>query len=134
MNTKEKSRFVRQKSPVENRLKRYLSCFTNFKRSAKISDVFFGRGLHKVNKASDHRALPQRHLSNYLPRRHVVPELAFGLTQDLTTALHLLQNLGFVVKMTKSHLIPYHTLGIPRFPYPYKGLILILPQSKVTAI
>lgn len=57
-------------------------------------------GLHKVNQAGDLRASPHQHSSDYFPRRHVV--------QHLTPALHLVENIEFVVKMTKSKRIPGH--------------------------
>ncbi len=57
-----------------------------------------------------------------------------GLRRDISTALHLLENLGFVVNLPKSHLNPTQTLEFLGFLVNTQDMTLVLPQGKVTAI
>ena len=57
-----------------------------------------------------------------------------GLQRDMSTAIHLLENLGFVISLTKSQLKPTQTLEFLGFIVDTKNMILALPQGKVTAI
>ena len=57
-----------------------------------------------------------------------------GLQRDMSTAIHLLENLGFVINLTKSQLKPTQTLEFLGFIVDTKNMTLVLPQGKVTAI
>ena len=57
-----------------------------------------------------------------------------GLKRDMSTAIHLLENLGFVINLTKSQLKPTQTLEFLGFIVDTKNMTLVLPQGKVTAI
>ncbi len=57
-----------------------------------------------------------------------------GLRRDISTALHLLENLGFVVNLPKSDLNPTQTLEFLGFLVNTQDMTLVLPQGKVTAI
>ena len=51
-----------------------------------------------------------------------------------STAIHLLENLGFVINLTKFQLKPTQTLEFLGFIVDTKNMTLVLPQGKVTAI
>ena len=57
-----------------------------------------------------------------------------GLQRDMPTAIHLLENLGFVINLTKSQLKPAQTLEFLGFIVNTKNMTLVPPQGKVTAI
>ena len=57
-----------------------------------------------------------------------------GLQRDISTAIHLLENLGFVINLTKSQLKATQTLEFLVFIVDTKNMTLVLPQGKVTAI
>ena len=57
-----------------------------------------------------------------------------GLQRDMSAAIHLLENLGFVINLTKSQLKPTQTLEFLGFIVDTKNMTLVLPQGKVTAI
>ena len=58
------------------------------------------------------------------------------LQRDMSTAIHLLDNLGFVINLTKSQLKlwPTQTLEFLGFIVHTKNMTLVFPQGKVTAI
>lgn len=57
-----------------------------------------------------------------------------ALRRDISTALHLLENLGFIINMTKSQLDPTQTLEFLGFLVNTRDMTLVLPQGKVTNI
>lgn len=57
-----------------------------------------------------------------------------GLQRDMSTALHLLENLGFVVNLTKSHFTPTQSLEFLGFQVNTIAMTLVLPQHKVKSI
>lgn len=89
--------------------------------------------FHKVNEGSDRCGSPHRHLSSYLPRRHVAHE-AVGLRPESSSALHLLENLRFEVNMTKPNPVKCQTLEFLGFLVNTRHMTLSLPHSKVTGI
>ena len=70
----------------------------------------------------------------YLDDILIMNQTPTGLQREMSTAIHLLENLGFVINLTKSQLKPTQTLEFLWFIVDTKNMTLVLPQGKVTAI
>ena len=73
-------------------------------------------------------------MSDHLDNILFMNQSAIGLKQDMSTALHLLENSGFVVNLTKSHFSPTQLLEFLGFQVNTIDMTLILPQHKVKSI
>ena len=91
--------------------------------------------IYKTNETSSCTSSQIWHTLNliiYLDDILFMNQTPTGLQRDMSTAIHLLENLGFVINLTKSQLKPTQSLEFLGFIVDTKNMTPVLPQGKVT--